>query len=335
MDLSAAARPVIEAVRAADAIEPRGAKTHRALGFPVPPEAVEISAPSGILRHDPDDLTVTTLAGTSFAELDAALAERGQFVPLDPFDPNATVGGTIASGLSGPRRLGYGPLRDHVLEINFVDAHGELLRGGGPTVKNVTGYDLVRLLVGSLGTLGVFVSVTLRCRPVPPARHWWSTSSSPNDVRDRAFGVVAVLSTRAQTYVRFEGDPADALAVASALEDVAEIDHIDLPTAACRGRISVSPHELGAVTAGLDRAIPDDLDWLGEWGIGTVHVAGDDVADLVAAREVAHRHGGWLLREQGAPDLDPFGVEPANAGLMRRVKYALDPADRFASGRFG
>ncbi len=88
---------------------------------------------------------------------------------LDPRDPAATIGGILACGLSGWRRLRHGPLRDHVLEVRFVTAQGRLVKAGGPTVKNVTGYDLPRLLVGSFGTLGVLAQVTLRCRPRPAA----------------------------------------------------------------------------------------------------------------------------------------------------------------------
>ncbi len=335
MDLSASTKPIVHAMRAEGRVEVRGSRTHASLGFPVSSEARSLTVSSGIVRHDPADLTVTALAGTSVAELDAALASSGQFVPLDPVDTSATLGGTIASGLSGLRRLGFGPLRDHVLEIRFVDAHGSVLRAGGPTVKNVTGYDLVRLLVGSLGTLGVFVSVTLRCRPTPPARHWWTTSSTPRAVLVEAFGVVAVLSDREHTYVRFEGEPADADVIVSRLADVVEIDRVAAPNGACRGRISVAPRDLPSVTDAVAALSATDVLWLAEWGIGTVHIACADESRLAEARAIAHRHGGWLLREAGAPGLDPFGVAPANLDLMRRVKGALDPEDRLAPGRFG
>ncbi len=123
--------------------------------------ACEVSAPAGVARYEPEDLTITVGAGTSFATLDAALAEYGQECALDPRDPAATIGGIVACGLSGTRRLRHGPLRDNVLEVRFVTADGRLVKGGGQTVKNVTGYDLPRLLVGSFGTLGVLVQLTL------------------------------------------------------------------------------------------------------------------------------------------------------------------------------
>src|SRR5262245_49133883 len=124
-------------------------------------------------------MTVTVGAGTPFGELDATLATRGQEVALDPRSHDATIGGILACGLSGLRRLRYGPVRDHVLEVRFVTGDGQVVKGGGPTVKNVTGYDLPRLLVGSFGTLGVLAQVTLRCRPRPRVTRWLRASATP------------------------------------------------------------------------------------------------------------------------------------------------------------
>ena len=148
----------IEALRTsvddATAVVAVGARTQFEVGGPVH-NAIEVRAPTGIVDVQPADMTVTVHAGTSFAELDATLGEHGQECPLDPPDPNATIGGILCTGLSGWRRLGLGPIRDTVLEVVFVTAAGRVVRGGGPTVKNVTGYDIPRLFVGSLGTLGI------------------------------------------------------------------------------------------------------------------------------------------------------------------------------------
>ena len=154
-------------IRAADAVSVLGAGTHREVGGMPLPDATEVRVPAAIVSYEPADMTVTVLGGTPVGVLDAALAERGQECPLDPRDASATVGGVLACGLSGPRRLRLGPLRDRVLEVRFITADGRVVRGGGPTVKNVTGYDLPRLLVGSFGTLGVIVQVTLRTQPRP------------------------------------------------------------------------------------------------------------------------------------------------------------------------
>ena len=163
-----------EAVAGATTVVAAGARTQWEVGGPVP-VGTEVRAPAGIVRYEPADMTVTVGAGTSFAQLDAVLAEHGQQCPLDPRNLDATVGGIIACGLSGARRLRHGPVRDQVLEVRVVTADGRMVKGGGPTVKNVTGYDLPRLFTGSFGTLGVLSQVTLRCRPRAAHAQWFVT----------------------------------------------------------------------------------------------------------------------------------------------------------------
>lgn len=201
----------LEAVRAAVAaaavVVPVGGRTHWEVGGP-PPSGTEVRAPAGVVAHEPAELTVTVGAGTTVGALAAALAEAGQECPLDPRSPAATVGGVLATGLSGPRRLRYGPVRDTVLEVRFVTGDARLVKGGGPTVKNVSGYDLPRLLVGSFGTLGVIVQATLRCRP-RPARTAWAVTDDPEGVRRRLHAPSALLWDGAAVHVRCEGDPAD------------------------------------------------------------------------------------------------------------------------------
>ena len=123
-------------------------------------------------------MTVRVRAGTTVADLDDALAEVGQTVAL-PAWPGATVGGVLAVGHSGIRHLGWGPVRDTVLEVRYVSAEGAVVKAGGPTVKNVSGFDLCRLLVGSLGTLGLIAEVVLRTRPLPAAERWVSGVADP------------------------------------------------------------------------------------------------------------------------------------------------------------
>jgi glycolate oxidase FAD binding subunit len=121
-----------------------------------------------VLEHEPGDLTVTVEAGRTFADLQAALGERGQWLSLDPPDAErATIGGVLAANASGPRRHLYGTMRDLVIGVTVITADGALVRGGGKVVKNVAGYDLPKLFVGSCGTLGVIVEVTAKLRPRP------------------------------------------------------------------------------------------------------------------------------------------------------------------------
>ena len=351
MDLTATAAPIVDAVRAAAAVEPVGARTHAEVGNQVRSEhaTTAVGVPAGIVRHDVADLTVTVLAGTPVAVLDAALAEHRQRVPLQPRESTATIGGVLATGLSGPTRLGDGPLRDHLLEVRFVTGYGALVRGGGPTVKNVTGYDLPRLLVGSMGTLGVLVQVTLRCRPEPGVTEWWSTASPPGELFECLFRPAAILADSRQTLVCLAGDAADVAVGRALLRDRIAVDGACLPDGPHRGRISVPPNELGALTAALDRidgVDRDDGTWLAEWGVGTVHVAYADAQQLAAARGIAERHGGWLLREAGGeadPSGAPFdgfgaawsGSGTANGELHTRIKRAFDPDGKLAPGRFG
>lgn len=325
MDLSSDAGAVegrAATIAAAESVVPVGARTQWEVGNPSAP-GVEISAPAGVTRYEPEDLTITVGAGTSFAALDAALAARGQECPLDPRDPTATIGGIVACGLSGIRRRRHGPLREHVLEVRFVTADGRLVKGGGQTVKNVTGYDLPRLLVGSFGTLGVLVQLTLRCQPRPACARWLRADDPPELYR-----AASMLWDGRTTHVLLEGVTADVDAQSAELRAA---DAPALPTGEHRGRISVAPGALVAVGRALDET--PGARWCAELGVGTVHVAGDDASVLTAARAIAHAHGGWMLREAGGGDIDGFGCDLPNAALMRRVRQAFDPTGKLAPGR--
>jgi glycolate dehydrogenase FAD-binding subunit len=323
-------------VAAADAVVPVGARTHWEVGNPTA-DGVEVRAPSGVVAYDPAELTVTIGAGTTVAELSAVLGEAGQECPLDPRDPAATVGGVLATGLSGPRRLRYGPVRDRVLEVRFVTADGRIVKGGGPTVKNVTGYDLPRLLVGSLGTIGVMVQTTLRCQPRPRSARWIASSVDPFDARRRMFRPSCVAWNGRTTRVLLEGHPDDVAAEATAaeLDHGAPADSADAepawPDGPHRGRISVRPSRLRDLAPALDDV--DELRWLAEVGVGTVHVAAASPAALVAAREAASAHEGWMLRESGAPGVDGYGGPLPNLAILERIRAAFDPTGKLSPGR--
>jgi glycolate oxidase FAD binding subunit len=303
-------------------VAPVGARTHWEVGGRPPEGAVEVGAPAGVVTYEPNDMTITVGAGTTFDELDRVLAENGQECALDPRSRASTVGGTLACGLSGLRRLRHGPVRDHVLEVRFETGDGKLVKGGGPTVKNVTGYDLPRLFVGSLGTIGVLQQATLRCRPRFPSAQWFA-----GDAADR-YRPSARLWDGKQETVLFEGVSADVQEQGRGLTPVAGPPA--LPEGAHRGRISVAPGRVRACTA----ALGDDIRWCAELGVGTVHVATDDPSALLRARAVAHGHGGWMLREAGGPpDDDGYGCALPNAALMQRVKDAFDPDGLLNPGR--
>jgi glycolate oxidase FAD binding subunit len=317
-------------VRDASAIVPVGGRTHWEVGGPAPTVGEELRAPAGIVDYDPAELTVTLGAGTTLADLDATLAAAGQHCPIDARDPGATVGGVVAVGLSGPRRVRYGPLRNRLLEVHFVIADGRRIKGGGRTVKNVSGYDVARLLVGSFGTLGVIVQVTLRCEPRPPRSEWLVCAASGTETAARAFRASSVLTDGSQTSVLVEGYDEDVAATATALDAQPGSGPPRWPDGPHRGRISVAPSAVDAVGRRLGEL---GVEWLGEAGVGTVHVAAGTEALLADAREIAHAHDGWLLREAGAPGLDGFGIAFPNVEVMERVKAALDPEGRMNPGR--
>src|SRR4029077_8883457 len=133
--------------------------------------------------------------------------EVGQCVNLGDPAEGATVGGVVAVGRSGLRRLGWGPLRDAWLRGGWVSAEGLPVTGGGPTVKNVTGFDLPRLLVGSLGTLGGLTRVILRCQPRAAVARWGTSGDLPDVVRTRCFAPSTLLWDGTITHVLFEGHP--------------------------------------------------------------------------------------------------------------------------------
>jgi glycolate oxidase FAD binding subunit len=320
-----------ETIAVADAVLPTGARTHWEVGNP-PADGVAVRAPAGVIAYDPAELTVTVGAGTTVGDLAGVLADAGQECPLDPRSAAATVGGTLATGLSGWRRLRHGPLRDRVLEVRLVTADGRLVKGGGPTVKNVTGYDIPRLLVGSLGTIGVLVQVTLRCQPRARHARWAVTDADPFETRRRLFRPSCVAWDGHSARVLLEGDPDDiggeAATAGLELDDAAEPVW---PDGAHRGRVSVRPRRLGDLGTALHAV--DGLRWLAEVGVGTVHVATDDVDAFVAARGVAVAHDGWLLRESGAHGVDGYGAPPPNLAILERIRGAFDPTGKLAPGR--
>jgi FAD/FMN-containing dehydrogenase len=176
-------------------------------------------------------------------------------------------------------------------------------------------------MVGSFGTLGVLAQVTLRCRPRAPFAQWLTSEQPP----EHFYRPASMVFDGSAVYTRAEGNRADVAQQASGMR---ETDAPKLPDGPHRGRISVAPGALAALTAALR-----DVRWCAELGVGTVHVAADTSDALRAARATAHEHGGWMLREAGGDGLDGFGRELPNRALMARIKDAFDPTGKLAPGR--
>jgi hypothetical protein len=172
--LSQIARRIRAVAADATPLRIRGGGTKDFHGEVLQGDVLDTAALTGITSYEPSELVVTVRAGTPLAELEAALAEKGQCLPFEPphFGENAaagTVGGMVAAGLSGPARASVGAVRDYVLGATLVNGRGEVLTFGGQVMKNVAGYDVSRVLAGSLGTLGVIAEVSLKVLPVAPA----------------------------------------------------------------------------------------------------------------------------------------------------------------------
>ena len=248
-----------------------------------------VRPPTGIDWLRGDEMTVCCGAGTLVAELDEALAAVGQSVAIPP---SGTVGGALAAGRSGLRRLGYGPIRDTLLQARYVSAEGALVKAGGPTVKNVSGFDLCRLLVGSYGTLGFIGEVILRTRPRSRHEQWYATTADPIETFRRLYRPTSVLWDGTTTWALLEGHPDDVAAAADSADLVEAAGPPSLPTG---GRWSVPPSELLSLRG----------TFVAEVGIGVVHHA-------------------------DPPQAVP--VDEAVRELNRRIKHNFDPTGRLNPG---
>lgn len=240
---------------------------------PAPNTMRTVRAPSRVMSFRADEMIVECGAGTPIDELQAAVGEHGQYVNLPVRSTGSgTVGGALALGQSDLRRLGRGAVRDSVLRARFVGHDGKIVTAGGPTVKNVSGFDLCRLLVGSRGTLGFFGEVLLRTRPLPRASQWFTTSVSANPVVNALVRVLyrpaAVLWNGSTVVVCMEGHEAD---IENSINQVRlllglvlqETTPLDLAT--FRQRWSVAPDEIPHVVS-----LASGRCWA-EVGVGTIH----------------------------------------------------------------
>jgi glycolate oxidase FAD binding subunit len=156
-----------------------GHGSKRAIGCPAQTDAtLDLSGLAGVMLYEPEELVLSAKAGTALAEIEALLASKGQHLPFEPIDygplfgeqaGRGTIGGALAANVSGPRRIRAGAARDHLLGIVAMSGRGETFRSGGRVVKNVTGYDLCKLMAGSWGTLAALTDVTIKVLPRPPA----------------------------------------------------------------------------------------------------------------------------------------------------------------------
>jgi glycolate oxidase FAD binding subunit len=365
---------IMQAHAASRSLEICGGGSKRSLRLPISADAqLDLRGLRGITNYDPEELVVTAHAGTPLAELEAALAERQQMLAFEPFDHGpllgaaagcATLGGIIAANVSGSRRLSLGAARDHILGFAAVSGRGEPLKGGGTVVKNVTGFDLPKLMAGSFGTLAVLASVTMRVLPRPRTEasliFHGLTDEAANRVMSAALGLPAAVAAAAhvpapqpRTALRLEGfgpsvdarcqDLARALAHAGTAQVLGPEasaafwqgvrTHEALPTANhVLWRISVPPAS-GWQVAPLLAA--DGVHYLYDWGGALVWAAVPQLwPDATGARipEVARTLGGHASLVRASPAQRTahalrMGGAPdtEHARLHARLKAAFDP----------
>jgi glycolate oxidase FAD binding subunit len=291
----------------------RGGKTRWAAGGPLAAGTCELMAPHGIVSYTPAEMTVKVRAGTMVAELESVLSECGQRCGLP--DRGGTVGGAVAVGENHVAQRRRGTVAAAVLQVRYVSADGRLVTGGGPTVKNVTGFDLPRLMVGSLGTLGLLAELIIRTNPVPEVSCWLEASGvDPFRVNDRLLRPSAVLWDGERTWVNLEGHRGDVAAEQAAL--------------AAHGRfIEVAgPPPLPAFRWSL---VPSDLRTLGTgaqpWGDEPWPASSPPPGGFVASVGV-----GTVWADVPQP---PRELDPAAAAICRRLKETFDPPARLNPGR--
>lgn len=322
---------------------------------------------SGITLYKPTELVISARAGTPIPEIEAALAEHGQQIIAEPPDPRAifggdapaTIGGITAANLSGPRRIAWGAMRDHVLGIRAIKGDGEIIRSGGRVLKNVTGLDLCKLLAGSHGTLGVLTEITFKVLPAPEATATLAVIVPDIATGVRAmsaalgspFGVSGAAMVGQRALLRLE-DFADSVRYRSGrlreilapFGDVTLTDDAapwrDIRDGVALGafptdavwRISAAPSAAPAIAAALPEA-----KLLFDWGGGLVWVAGPATSAMHDA--VVAAAGGASFTLFRAPDALRAAVavippEPAPlAAIGARVKAVLDPAGILNPGR--
>lgn len=316
-------------------VVPWGGGTHQGLGYRVFGEVVASTRRlDRIIAWEPDDLTVVVEAGVLVDDLEAEISDRRQTAAFPETAPGATVGGVISAGISGYRRLRYGPSRDRILQATVATGDGRLVTAGGRVVKNVSGYDIQRSVFGALGSLGVVTSVCLKLWPRPAVAATVSTDH-PADALTALYRPLAVLESEVGGWVYLEGPSAQVQA------DAARIGHEvteglvwpEPPQGEVVAAVTVPPSELAAAVERVRPLGP----FIAQHGVGRVDLAAPVDTDWEGLRAWAVEHGGRLTvthaSDRFVDGFDPWGDPPPAIAVQRRLIAAFDPARTLNRGR--
>lgn len=333
-------------------LELRGGGTKAFYGRKPVGEVLDTRAHCGVVNYEPTELVVTVRAGTPIAELEALLAERKQMLAFEPphYGEGATVGGCVAAGLSGPRRANAGAVRDFVLGVKILDGRGEVLSFGGQVMKNVAGYDVSRVIAGSLGTLGLILEVSLKVLPRPVAEttlrfelneadaiarlNDWGAQPLPLSASAWRDGTLTLRLSGAEAAVRAAerrlGGEATPAPVADAFwRGVREHDDDFFAPVADGAESVLWRLSLPSSAAPLKLAASQFIEWGGALRWLRSDAPGGRIRERVASL------GGHATAFRGG-DRDGEIFQPLPAPLMaihRRLKAAFDPAGIFNLGR--
>jgi len=307
-------------------------------------ERLEVGGHRGIVHYEPTELVATVRAGTPLAELEQALAERGQMLPFEPphLGQTASVGGTVATNLSGPRRPYAGAVRDHVLGVKLINGKGEILQFGGEVMKNVAGYDLSRLMAGALGTLGVILEVSLKVIPMAQRELTLYRGCSidtaihtMNDWANRPYPISAAVFDGENLYIRFSGSDSAVEAARRKFggDELAEADEFWTRIREQRHGFFTGPGtlwRLSVAPASSYVELPGKA--LIDWGGAQRWVKGEAEAESIRAAALAG--GGHAVMFRGGDRQQPFQtLDPVLMRLHRNLKQAMDPQGIFNPGR--
>ena len=328
--VSEAAEMLAVAYRERTRVRIRGAGTRQHLGHVVDHDVVlSTERLDRIIAWEPDDLTAVVEGGLGVEEFENTLGRSRQTAALPERVGPATVGGVVATGRSGWRRLRYGPIRDRMLEVTLVTGDGRVVTAGGRLVKNVTGYDLPRLAVGSLGSMGLIAQVCMKLWPMPVAAATVRVESADKAIRS-TFRPHAVLETTEGVDVYLAGTEREIQEQGAALGGPLVEGHPwpNFPKGATELSLRVPPAAVNEAIALLQKT------WLfvAQHGVGEVAIAADEI-ELSKAKELrafAESHGGALVVTSTTgvlrTDFDPWGTPPESLTLQRRVIAGFDPA---------